>query len=86
MLTGLLSALTGCSGSTVFVEPVVPNAPKELARDCPRPVLLPERTITQSEAEKFWGRDRAALVTCRDRHGALRDYYTGRDSKLRGQR
>jgi hypothetical protein len=38
---------------------------------CAEPQQLPERVMTQAEVELAWGRDRAALRFCRDRHGAL---------------
>jgi hypothetical protein len=34
------------------------------ATTCPRPVKLPDTAMSRAEVEKFWARDRAALVRC----------------------
>ena len=62
---------TACAGSTASVKPAIAPAPAELTAPCPSPRLLPGRALTQAEVERHWGADRAALVACRDRHGAL---------------
>lgn len=59
----LLLVLTACGGSTgVRVAHDVP--PASLTVVCAAPVHLPERVLTQAEAEAFWGRDRSALRRC----------------------
>ena len=68
MLLALPLALTACLGSTAAdVEP----PPASLVVPCQEPQRLPVRTVTQGEGEVFWGRDRAALRDCGERHGLL---------------
>lgn len=57
----LLLALTACAGSTKSgsLKPEV-----YVTQKCSRPVLLPERALTQAEVEKFWAKDRKALLQC----------------------
>ncbi|WP_441294089.1 hypothetical protein [Aureimonas sp. N4] len=45
--------------------------PQTLLLACADPVALPDRDLTTAETVRLWGRDRAALGECRDRHGAL---------------
>jgi hypothetical protein len=70
MLTAPLLALTlfaGCRDTADAVQP----PPAALVDPCPRPQALPPAGLTQAQAEVLWGRDRAALVECRDRHRAM---------------
>lgn len=67
-------ALTACAGSTV--SDLRPAPPPSLTAACARPVALPDRAITQGEAEVFWGRDRRALRACGSRHAGLVDWTT----------
>jgi hypothetical protein len=70
MLTAPLLALTlfaGCRDTADAVQP----PPAALVDPCPRPQALPPAGLTQAEAEVLWGRDRAALAGCGDRHAAL---------------
>lgn len=81
--------LAGC-GTTqgIAVPPPPPNLVQpdsRLTEDCPRPGVLPDRPLTQREAETLWRGDRGALVACGKRHAALRDFYADRDSALRGR-
>lgn len=55
-------ALTACGASTPFAEP--PKPPPTLAAPCARPVVLPDRYLSDRDVEVFWGRDRNALVEC----------------------
>jgi len=69
-----LSGLTACSASIAPVDPEARRPDPVLFEACDRPGRLPERALAQAEAERFWIRDRLALVTCRARPGALGDY------------
>ena len=57
----LLLAVTGCAASTKSG-----NIKPELAvtQKCQRPVKLPDRELTQVEVEKYWLKDRKALIQC----------------------
>jgi len=83
--------LSGCAGKSV-VASVEANrielapAPIELTRVCPAPVDLPDRGLSQADVERLWSRDRASLVTCRNRHGALVRFYQDRDGRITGRR
>jgi hypothetical protein len=68
MLISLPLVLTACGGSN-FAE--FEKAPPELTAPCQLPVRLPERSLSQAETEVFWGRDRAALRACAERHNLL---------------
>lgn len=75
---------TACAGSTPFakapqLEPVAP----ELAADCDDPTKLPDRELTQAEAERYWRQDRYRLAVCRDRHRATLRFFELRDDGLR---
>ena len=61
-------ALSACFGVDA---PVLAAPPASLLVGCPDPVAIPRRDLTGAEVEVFWGRDRAALRACMDRHGAL---------------
>jgi len=54
----IVSALTGCGGSTRFAEP---------APACEAPVLIPDRALPDVDVEVFWGRDRNELLKCGDK-------------------
>lgn len=53
--------LVGCSGS-VSVKAPAPSP--SLTSPCAAPVALPDRALTMTEVEVFWGRDRSALREC----------------------
>jgi len=72
-----LSGLTACGGLTAPGEIEVEAPSAALFARCDRPLLIPERAITQAEAERFWIRDRLALATCADRQAALAAYARG---------
>lgn len=85
MLLVPLFLLTGCADSIGSVEPPkLAPAPISLTEPCARPVLLPDRELSQSEVERFWLRDRGSLITCAERQQALKDFYTSRDKKITG--
>ncbi|QIG73085.1 hypothetical protein EVB99_094 [Rhizobium phage RHph_N3_19] len=46
---------------------VIDSKIKEL---CNEPTLLPERELSQKEAEAFWGIDRKSLVDCGNKQKA----------------
>lgn len=72
MLIALLLGLAACSASTPSVEELnIQRAPASLTQPCPRPVLLPNRELTQSEVEDYWLVDRRNLLNCRSRHAGL---------------
>ncbi len=79
----LACLLTACNGSTTLRGPLqLGSAPGELTRPCPDPEPLPGRALSAGAVERAWARDRANLVACRDRHGAVVRFYEDRDSKL----
>lgn len=84
----ILSAflLTACAGSTASVKPDLRPAPPYLVAACADPSKLPSRGLSRREIEVYWRRDRANLVSCKDRHGALVTYYRSRDGRLVGGR
>jgi len=70
-LIGLPLALAACAASIrpadVDLDPPAPSVTEE----CVAPVLLPERALSQAEAETFWLQDRFALVDCQKRQATL---------------
>ncbi|MDQ0454639.1 hypothetical protein [Rhizobium paknamense] len=52
---------------TAFIEREVPALAKIRCAD---PVPLPDRTLSEAEATRFWGSDRTALRTCEARRAA----------------
>lgn len=56
-----------------------------LTAPCPGPVRTHGTPLTQAQVEALWLRDRASLLACRDRHGALVAFYADRDGRLRGK-
>ena len=67
-----LPCLLGACGASTPVD--VPPPPAEMVSRCAAPLSLPARDATQAEVERWWGRDRAALRDCADRHAALSDW------------
>ncbi|MBB6299891.1 anaerobic dehydrogenase [Rhizobium leucaenae] len=55
-----------------------------LTKDCDAPVNIGDKQLTQEQTENFWIPDRKALIECRRRHAALRDFYADRDKRLAG--
>lgn len=75
-LIALLSApllSIGCRDTVDALQP----PPAALVDPCRRPQTLPPAGMTQAQAEVLWGRDRAALVDCGDRHRALAQWVSG---------
>jgi len=68
------SVLTGCAASPGADQVHLPAPPPSLTQPCDLPVTLPDRAITQGEAETFWGRDRSALRACAGRQKGLADW------------
>lgn len=85
--TLLLSMLAACDSLTTLdgrpvVELAAASPTRRLLEPCAGPQQLPNRAIRRSEAARAWGRDRAALVECGERHDAVVTYYQERDSGL----
>jgi hypothetical protein len=59
-------------------------APGDLDAPCARPVRLGGAALGAGEVERLWGRDRASLVTCGDRHAANVRWRLRRDAGLAG--
>lgn len=78
--------LSGCATSTQFVSqaPTLEPPPASLERPCASPVELAEGNLSAGDVTGQWARDRVSLVRCRDRHGALVQFYRARDAALRG--
>lgn len=59
-------ALMGCEGSTVSTKQ--PDfggiIDARLRQKCDMPVRLPMRKLTQADVERYWKKDRLALVKC----------------------
>lgn len=54
-------AVTACAGSTASTS-VKPDV--SVTQKCRKPVDLPDRALTQAEAEKYWQKDRLSLLQC----------------------
>ena len=75
--------LTACSGSIGSVEPPkLANPPEAFTKECPRPVLLPDGPLTQSEVEDLWIQDRNHLISCGMQLQALIDFFASRDKRI----
>ncbi|TIX89177.1 dehydrogenase [Rhizobium sp. P44RR-XXIV] len=85
-LAALLSALPACAASTKYVSPPPPprlaQPDSALTKDCDAPVDIGSAPLSQSNTEKFWMKDRRALIECRRGKIALRDFYIDRDGRL----
>ena len=82
----LLLGLTACSASIGSVEPPkLVTPPEELTESCARPVLLPDRELTQAEVEMFWINDRENLIRCGYRLQELIAFYQDRDERIQAQ-
>ena len=90
LATMLFSMLGACASSTTFdAAPVaqLQNAQPDarLLEPCLGPVRLPRnRDMSREEASRAWGRDRARLVDCGERHDATVQFYQERDAALAG--
>lgn len=56
--------------------------PAELLRACAGPVRLKGKALDAGAVERLWRTDRAALVDCGGRKGAVQDFYQVRDAGL----
>ena len=68
--TLMLCLLSVCAACAPADQPAVAPPPSLLA-PCDPPVALPDRAISDQEAEIWWGRDRSALRACASRHQGL---------------
>lgn len=83
LLAMSLSLLQACGDSIRSTEPPqLDPVPEALAAACPRPVVLPDRSLSQAEVEAFWLRDRQRLVECGLTKQAVVDYYKNRDALI----
>ncbi len=83
MLVAALSILTACSESIGSVEPPrLDPPPSGLIEACQRPIVLPDRELTQGEVEFFWINDRERLIRCGYKLQQLIEYYADRDRRL----
>lgn len=86
LLLVALSALTACGVSTPSIDaPRVAEIPQEFEQSCSRPVVLPERDLSQLEVELYWATDRTNLVNCGDLHRNTVEWITSRDGALRNE-
>ncbi len=67
MMLSALFLLAACGGSTFADLPPPPS----LTAPCPKPVTLPERELSVTEIELYWGRDRGHLRQCGEQVDAL---------------
>lgn len=86
LLLAVGSTLAGCAGSVKYtaVPPRLDPPPPAIDVPCAGPVALPDRALKSGEVQKFWFKDRGALVTCGERRDALSRFYKDRDAGLRG--
>lgn len=84
-LIGLPLVLTACADSIdkLAEPPTLVDPPGPLVSTCETPVLLPERTLSQSEVERYWLRDRENLLQCGIQLDSLVEFYRKRDTELR---
>lgn len=68
--------LSGCAASTPSASARLdlPALPPSLTR-CDRPAALPSAGLTRADVERYWARDRAALVRCGANVDGLVAYY-----------
>ncbi len=87
MLVGLLLVLTACADSIKSIDgpPQLDPIPENLTNRCARPVVLPDRELTQEEVEMYWLNDRANLVACGLSRDAILEYYRKRDALITGK-
>lgn len=82
-----LLLVSGC----VTTKEYVPVAPppliltpidSSLLSDCKLPIQLPEKNLSQKEAEKLWTVDRKDILDCMNKHKALVKVIKFRDEQL----
>jgi len=76
MPSGLAFLLTACAAFRPSAEApiILPDIPEEV-RECPAPQELPAGFMSQAKVERYWSRDRAALIQCRTNLQTVVDYY-----------
>ena len=83
MLIVPLLILTACGVLIGSIEaPILVDPPTGLIQSCERPVVLPDRGLTQAEVEVFWIKDRENLVRCDLQLQELIDFYSTRDKGI----
>jgi hypothetical protein len=68
LLMGVM--VSGCSAMGPQRERL-PAPPPSLTAPCPMPVALPERALSMTEIELYWGRDRGHLRQCGEQLAGL---------------
>lgn len=68
MMLSATCLLAGCGGLT---SARLPAPPPSQTAPCPRPVTLPDRGLSATEIELYWGRDRGHLRQCAEQLDAL---------------
>lgn len=74
IVAGLGAIASACSTApdepTVKFELVKPELPPAARKPCARPVLRPDRDISEAEVTTLWGRDQTSLRECETRRAA----------------
>ncbi len=81
MLLGSMLAACGTlapSSSAPIELPVIPAS----LTNCDRPVPLPTADLNQADVERYWARDRAALLKCGANLAAVDRFYQGLSATL----
>lgn len=77
--------IAGCTTNAPTYVPVAPVAPNlapidsKLTEDCKPLTKLPDKDLSQVEAEKYWSIDRKNFSQCRIKHHGLADAVNFRD-------
>lgn len=70
----LAAIASACSTSDrtpiVRTQIVEREVPAEALKPCPAPKVLPDRDMTETETQTYWGADRTALRVCETRRAA----------------
>lgn len=79
------SLLTGCAASTPSASArlALPALPATVTT-CARPGVLPSAAMSRADVERYWARDRAALLRCGASVAALVAYYDRLAGELDG--
>lgn len=86
MLIAPLLALTACAGSIPSAEGINMDAPPPSAMmPCKRPVLLPDRALSQAEAEGYSIADRRELISCAGKQKILATWATSVVESIKDQ-
>lgn len=68
----------------IELKSAIAAPPSTLSADCSYPADLPDSALSAGATMVLWAQDRISLLSCRDRHSALREFYRDRDSRLAG--